>query len=209
MRIWVRNMDAKEHTEAMERTGESVCPTKRDIRTEVLKRRAGLSHEERKIASIRIAERIIGHQWFYQSEYVLIFANYGSEIDTTEIITEALQKGKKVYLPKVVGNDMDFYRITSLEELQNGYKGIPEPVCCEERFPYSDEMASKTVMIMPGVAFDPYKNRIGYGRGYYDRYLAAKKLLQLRTIAIGFQCQIVAKLPGEEYDIRPYQVIVV
>ena len=54
-----------------------------------------------------------------------------------------------------------------------------------------------------------YKNRLGYGKGYYDRFLSDKELLQLRSIAVGYRCQAVEELPVEEHDIRPYQVILV
>ena len=62
-------------------------------------------------------------------------------------------------------------------------------------------------MIMPGVAFDAGRNRIGYGKGFYDKYLQDKEALQLRTIAIGFGCQMIDAIPAEENDIRPCQVI--
>ena len=71
--------------------------TKKEIRKQVLELRGGLSEQERRMASLKVADRIIGHQWFYQAEHLLIFVSYGSEIDTSEIISEALRKGKKVY----------------------------------------------------------------------------------------------------------------
>ena len=137
----------------------------------------------------------------------MIFASYGSEIDTSEIISEALRTGKRVYLPRVEGLEMQFYRIYSLEELTEGYRGIPEPDGTSERYLYSENEADHTLMIMPGVAFDPYRHRIGYGKGFYDRFLEGKEALSLRTIAVGFWCQMVEEIPQEEKDIRPYQVI--
>lgn len=186
-----------------------IADRKRNIRREALSRRDQLSQKERQIASYKLADRIIGHQWFYRSDMLLIFASYGSEIDTSEIINEALRTGKKVYVPKVEGEIMHFYRICTMEELTPGYRGIPEPDGSSERYMYEEEEADRTLMIMPGAAFDPYKNRIGYGKGFYDKYLADKEKLQLRTIAIGFHCQMVEEIPCEESDIKPYQVIVV
>ncbi len=186
-----------------------------EIRREVLKRRNELSDEFRRIAALKLADRLIGHQWFYRSDTILVFAGYGSEIDTTEIIEEAIRTGKKVYLPKVEGEQMDFYRIRSLDDLSPGFKGIPEPdsyVGSEyalERYEYVPEEMEHTLMIMPGVAFDPYRNRIGYGKGYYDRYLSDKEGLALRTIAVGFQCQAVETIPAKVHDVKPYQVILV
>ena len=101
------------------------------IRQQVLKAREALSPEERRKASILVTERILGHQWFYRSDIFLCFVSYGSEIDTHELINEALRLGKKVYVPKVTNvsekSEMRFYRMTNMSELSVGYKGIPEP----------------------------------------------------------------------------------
>lgn len=102
---------------------------------------------------------------------------------------------------------MHFYRISSLNQLEAGYKGILEPYDTSEEYIYQSGAKEKTLMLMPGVAFDPFRRRLGYGKGFYDKYLADKKELQLHTIAIGFQCQMVEELPQDEQDIRPYQVI--
>ncbi len=188
---------------------EGYTETKRDIRRKILSIRDGLTKEEREKASLLITERICGHQWFYLAEIFLAFVSYGSEIDTTEILSEALKKGKKVFVPKVCGEDMFFYRITCLEELTVGYKGILEPEGNTECFEYDPAQADKVLMLMPGAVFDSKRNRIGYGKGFYDRYLAHKEALQLRTIAVGYQCQMVEEILAEEQDIRPYQVICV
>lgn len=197
-------------------TENNLAGEKKKIRAQVLKLREALSHEERDRAAVLLTERILGHQWFYCSDTLLAFASYGSEIDTGELIDEALRQGKKVYLPRVTtvgiqrkAPEMEFFRIHSREELQPGYRGIPEPSPEGERYVYREGEASRLLMLMPGVAFDAYKNRMGYGKGFYDRYLAGKEDLRLRTIGIGFQCQLVEKLPCDENDIAPYQVICV
>lgn len=188
---------------------------KRTIRRAALAVRDGMSGEERKKGSLLLTERILGHQWFYGSEEILCFVSYGSEIDTGEIISEALRLKKKVYVPKVISFgeeeqlEMDFYRITSTEDLREGYKGILEPLGDTESYQYTPERAAHTLMLMPGAAFDGLRNRIGYGKGFYDRYLADKEALQLRTIAVGFKCQLVEEIPAQDTDIRPYQVICV
>lgn len=182
---------------------------KAEIRKKVLLQRNELSGEERRKASFLLTERILGHQWYYLSEVLLGFVPYGSEIDVMEILQDALQKGKKLYLPKVEGDDMEFYLVESLADLEEGYKGIMEPKGDTPCFAYEENTADKVLMLMPGAAFDGTRNRIGYGKGYYDRYLQDKESLQLRTIAVGFQCQMVEEIPSEEFDIRPYQVICV
>lgn len=182
---------------------------KADIRREVLQYRKALDEVQRQKASIILAERILGHQWYYLSENLLGFVPYGSEIDVREILEDALKRGKKLYLPKVLGEEMEFFRVTSLNELQSGYRGILEPAGNTECFVYDEDLAEKTLMLMPGAAFDKERNRIGYGKGYYDKYLLEKPNLQVRTIGVGFACQMVEQIPSQEWDIRPYQVICV
>lgn len=183
--------------------------TKREIRKRVIQLRNQLPEEERERASFLITERILGHQWFYLSDTILGFVSYGTEIDTSQILTEALKQGKKVYVPKVEDDEMKFYRIYSMDELKIGYKGIPEPQGDSECFSYKEELVSKQLLLMPGVAFDMQRNRIGYGKGFYDRFLEDKPAMQLRSIAIGYACQLVESIPTEEQDIKPYQVICV
>lgn len=183
--------------------------SKSQLRREVLKQRNELDNSERNRASCVLSERIIGHQWYYLSDSLLGFVPYGSEIDVTDILKDALRKGKKLYLPKVLGEEMQFFRVSSLEELESGYKGIWEPRGEGEAFAYEEETVQRTLLLMPGVAFDGSRNRIGYGKGFYDKYLQDKELLQLRSIAVGFKCQMLKEIPSQELDIKPYQVICV
>lgn len=182
---------------------------KRRLRREILAKRNALTDEERRIASLKLTERLLGHQWFYRAEVILGFISFGSEIDTTEFLQEALRLGKKVYVPRVEGSSMEFYRLLSMEELKEGYKGIREPDGTTEVFDYRAAVRAGTgmLLIMPGVAFDRYRNRLGYGMGFYDRYLQQKPILATYSIGVGFDCQMTGQLPAEDTDIRPYQVL--
>lgn len=206
---------------------------KKRIRRRVLARRDALTSQEQRRASCLITERLLGHQWFYRTGSLLCYVSYGSELDTRELIREALRLGKEVYVPKVGENRrMDFFRIGALEELHPGFHGILEPP--DTARIYVGEGAERALMLMPGVAFDLCGNRLGYGGGYYDRYLAAHPQFQTRldpqgavyadialddaqrymgqayTMAIGHSCQLVeGPLPVEETDCRPCQVILV
>lgn len=191
---------------------------KKRLRKELLAKRDALSKEEQIRAQVLITERILGHQWYYLSDTLLAFVSYGSEINTLEIVSEALRIGKKVFVPKIVPKEHDeagkkdemlFFQIRSLEELQPGYKGIPEPDGLSERYVYDEEKTKRTLLLMPGVGFDPYGNRMGYGKGFYDRFLEDKEKLILRSIAIGHACQRTECIPMEEKDVKPYQVILV
>ena len=182
---------------------------KQMIRRQVLYKRSQMTEKERERGDILITERLLGHQWFYRAQKVLTFVSYGDEIDTTALIEEALRMGKEVYVPKVEGEVIRFYRISSLNELEDGYKGIKEPSGNEPLYEYDPEECDKTILIMPGVAFDQLKHRIGYGKGFYDRFLQDKEALRLKSVAIGYSCQLVDKIESSEYDINPYQVILV
>ncbi len=188
---------------------ENLKEEKKHIRREILNKRDALTIMDQERAEVLITERILGHQWFYLSDVILGFASYGSEIRTWEILTESLRKKKKLYLPKVMEDKMQFFRVEALEELQRGYKGIWEPSGEGEAYAYQPEEAKRTLLIMPGVAFDPYGNRMGYGKGFYDRFLEDKEGLQIRSIGIGHACQRVEKVPTGSFDVKPYQVILV
>lgn len=193
---------------------EEIYLQKRKIRREVLERRDKLPQPLRAAASLLVTDRIIGHQWFYRADTILCFASFGSEINTDGILEEVLSKGKSLYLPRVVQLEreslpsMNFYQVTSTARLVKGYQGIREPDGRSEAFCFRPEEADRTLMLMPGVAFDSLRNRLGYGRGFYDRYLvSAADPGQWHTIALGFACQLVDEIPSCEGDIRPYQVI--
>lgn len=183
---------------------------KRAMRKRILRQRDGLSEEERKKGDILLTERILGHQWYYRSEYLLCYVSYGSEISTLAILQEALRAGKKVYVPKVLQDEeaqMAFFQIQSTKDLSEGYKGILEPMGNTQMYVYTEEKTERTLMLMPGVAFDSFRNRIGYGKGFYDRFLSDKALL--RTIALGYRCQLLERLPASDKDIKPNQIICV
>lgn len=192
-----------------DRHARTLREAKKALRRQVLQRREALSAQERARGALLLAERILGHQWFYLSDTVLGFAGYGSEIGTDEILGECIRQGKRLYLPKVEGDGMRFYRVEDLGRLREGYKGIREPLGDTEEYVYEPGKTGRTLMLMPGVAFDRRRGRMGYGGGFYDRFLEDKEELRLRTIGVGFACQIVEEVPCGEDDIRPYQVICV
>jgi len=182
---------------------------KKAIRKEVLQKRACLNEEDRKCAAFLLEQVICSQEVFLEADILLTFVNYGSEIDVTGIIENAFKYGKKVYVPKVEGDELQFYNITDLNCLQVGYKGIREPAGNTECYQYNPEEADRVLMLMPGVVFDRRGNRCGYGKGFYDRYLADKEALQKQTVGVGFQCQLVEELPFMGWDIRPGRILCV
>ena len=102
-------------------------------------------------------------------------------------------------MPKVVGQDMIFYKLTDFAQLEKGYFGIPEPAG-GEIVQWEDAM-----MVMPGVAFDRENHRVGYGGGFYDRFL--EKHPCIRRVAVAFEFQMLPEVPTEPTDISPEIIV--
>ena len=180
---------------------EKSLETKSVIRNILLQRRRLLSEEECNHKTNMITQKVLIQKEFIDCENLLIYSSYDTEVGTKQIMEEAWKKGKKVFCPRVLSEGkMEFYRITSFEELTEGYKGIKEPSG-------NDLFTEKNgLMILPMTGFDILKNRLGYGKGYYDRYLAAKR--EIITLGFAFQCQKWEKLlPVDEFDIPLRKII--
>ena len=173
--------------------------SKKDIRKRVLEKRNCIPDKEWEDKSRLICEKVVTHPFFLQADAIYCYVDYRREVGTAGIIEQAWMSGKKVASPKVLGDEMEFYYIQSFEDLEEGYKGIAEP---KQTNLALDE---NVLIIMPGAAFDATCNRIGYGKGYYDKYLQAHR--DYKTIAIAFELQIVEAIPAEVYDICPDIII--
>lgn len=180
---------------------------KKEIRQRILKIRKGQSDRDRCLWTGQIAKNVIGHRWFLEAEDIYCYIDFRCEAGTKEIIEQAWESGRHVYIPAVRNHMMEFYQIFSFKDLEVGSYGIKEPAeqfLCRER-KAKPPTPGKALMIMPGVAFDRRRNRIGYGGGYYDRYLASHP--GIHTIAIAFECQMEEEIETEETDIRPELLI--
>ena len=116
-------------------------------------------------------------------------------------VEQALLDGKEVYCPRTHEGRMQFWLVADIKELAPGFKGIWEPLPVK---PYSG-WKQGDLTVLPGVAFDTECRRLGYGGGYYDRFLA--QLPDMQTLALAFSCQIFEELPEEATDIRPGRIL--
>ena len=182
-----------------------IMERKRDIRRLLLKKRNSLTEEQREQYDKLIAEQLFTFTQYVKADTILIYASYQSEVSTYPIIKYALNTDKKIFCPKVLGPGvMEFYEITSLKDVVCGYKNIPEPKYVNN--PYLNIENSNPLMLMPLVGFDHNKNRLGYGGGFYDRYL--QKFPNIYKIALGYECQKYEMiLPTEDTDIKPDRII--
>lgn len=180
---------------------------KKEIRKHILEVRSQKSREEWKTGTDKIMKAVTGHPWFLEADALYCYVDFKGEAGTRGIIERAWELRKKVYVPAVTGDDMSFYRIFSFEELKEGAFGIPEPQEPEAGEKKDEAFCGSVLMIMPGVAFDRKRNRVGYGGGYYDRYLACYTEFYIHTIAVAFECQIVEEIETEETDVKPELLI--
>ena len=164
------------------------------LRKQIREKKRAMTQEEIEQASASLAELFLASKMYQQAKTVYGYLPYNQEVRTVPMLQKALDDGKKVAVPKVYGDEMRFIYLTDLSQVENGYAGIPEPIADG---PVADDPTA--LVLMPGLAFDPEGHRIGYGGGFYDRFLAAEP--NHPTLALGYEFQVLPKLETEEYDI--------
>ncbi len=189
---------------------------KKAFRKQMVQRRDAMGAEARKTADALRKERIQKWDGYQSAELLLFYVSYRSEADTIQLIKEALNEERDVAVPKVVGEEMVFYRITEWSDLVGGYRGILEPDTerCEP-ITYTSGMnggaqngqaetggevvlPERTILFVPGCAFDETGGRMGYGGGFYDRFI--EKNPELLRVALAYEEQLVAEVPREVHD---------
>ena len=181
--------------------------TKQEARELMKKKRKDMDSGERRRQDQEIAKKLLGLDCWQKVSWFFPFVSYGTEVDTISVLRHALEfpvGGKKLHVavPRVRGQEMDFFEITSMEELEPGNYGILEP----KQFCPRVE-AEEGVMLLPGLAFDWNRSRVGYGGGYYDRYLGRYGNEKLLTVAVAYDFQVVDMIEVEEHDRRPQEII--
>ena len=173
--------------------------TKKELRKEILAGRTALSEEEVREKSRAICLAVRGTEAYAKATDICIYMPIRNEVDVRMIVEEAAADGKRLWIPKVIGEEMIFNEYDE-ELMEPGAFDIPE-----SRSEIYLEAGEDTLIIMPGAVFDRYGNRIGYGGGFYDRYL--EKHPECMTMAVCYDMQVVDHIPAESHDIRP-QIIV-
>ena len=165
---------------------------KSSLRKILLEKRDNTSFDLLQIASKQIQKKIKKIKQFRESQKIGSYYPIGSEILTQDIMQEAISNGKEVYLPRVVGKSMEFRKINDFSSLEMGSFDIMEPT---EECPIDNNL---DVLLVPTVGISPIGIRLGYGRGYYDKFLAKNKMV---TISLTLEKQIVKNIPKAEHDI--------
>lgn len=166
-------------------------------------------NEDRKNAE-RIVNRYLDSDYFKRADIIFAYSSMKDEIPTERIIQTALKSGKKVALPKVIspvsdGAKMEFLLVDENTLYINGVYGIMEPECGERVSPAGGN--DRIEILIPGLCFDLAKNRIGYGGGYYDRYLSQLDREKFHITALAYEYQIFEAIPTDEYDSKVDLVI--
>ncbi|MFL0252338.1 5-formyltetrahydrofolate cyclo-ligase [Clostridium neuense] len=171
---------------------------KSELRKKILEIRNSIDVYEKQVKDSKIFNNIINSYQYKHSNNIFIFVSYSSEVDTHKVIEYSLKNGKRIFVPKVISKKlgMEVIEIRGFSDLKRSKYGILEP--CENNYIRPEEI---DVAFIPGLAFDKKGGRLGYGGGFYDRYL---KLLKKSTAKIGlcYSFQVIENVPMEEYDIR-------
>ena len=185
---------------------------KKELRKELLRRRNAMLQQERKEKSARIANKVMALDMFKKSNKVLLYEAIRSEVETELIYREAKKQKKAIYYPRVIGDKMEFYLVDESTEFDISNFGIREPRP-ETTKAYEPNSKDAVFMLMPGAVFDKAGNRIGYGGGYYDKYIhwlyhhIAED--NVAKVAVAFECQLVdiGVIECESHDIKVNYII--
>lgn len=172
---------------------------KKLVRKEILNMRNNMSNEKRILKDKLIYNLFINSDLYKKAKDIFIYVSFGSEVNTHEIIKKAIIDKKNIYVPKIdmKKKEMIAVKIHSLIELSVNNYGILEPINVDK-----DKIANDfDIIVIPGVAFDENGNRIGYGGGYYDKYLE-KNIFKAKKVALAYEEQILERIESDFHDIK-------
>lgn len=177
--------------------------TKREIREQIRQQKRQYSEEQLRQLSQPVIEALLSHPRVIKAQTILLYHSLPDEVDTHDAIRMLLSKGKRIFLPVITGDDrMTIREYLGESNLQKGAFNIMEPTRQDgaETEPFNCDLA-----VIPGVAFDRKGNRLGRGKGYYDRFLSTHP--SVYTIGICFPFQLAERIPTEENDMPVQEVI--
>ena len=173
---------------------------KEQIRRDFKTRRRSLSCEHVRINSDKICENFLDSDIYKNCQNILAYSTIQNEVDLSQIINQALLDNKNLFLPRVEGDSMNFFRINNTDKLQIGSYNILEP---QNGTVYQD--STNSIILVPGIAFSTQGARIGFGKGFYDKYLSQHN--SIFKIGIAYDWQITKSWVTNEFDINMNMII--
>lgn len=173
---------------------------KQTLRAQVRAKKRAMTEEEIAARSEKLGRLLTREPAYQQADTIYFYLPYNQEVRTVPMLERALAEGKQVAVPKVYGETMKFILLTDLSRIGKGYAGIPEPL---DDGPVADD--PHALVLMPGLAFDPQGHRIGYGGGFYDRFLAQEP--NHPTLALCYDFQVYPQLETQAFDIPVDRVL--
>ena len=173
---------------------------KKALRAEIRAKKRAMTAQEIEEKSAALAKAFYETAEYKNAKTIYGYLPYNQEVRTTQMLAHAMADGKQVAVPKVYGDEMKFILLSDLSQVAKGYAGIPEPIAD------GPVAADPTALVlMPGLAFDPEGHRLGYGGGFYDKFLAAEP--DHPTLALCYDFQMLPHLDTESYDIPVDRVL--
>ena len=167
---------------------------KKELRRQIREQKRAMTPEQIETASRRLGELFINTPQYKNAKTIYGYLPYNQEVRTVPMLEQALRDGKRVAVPKCYGDEMKFIYMDDLSKVEPGYANIPEPIADD---PVAEDKTA--LVLMPGLAFTEKGDRMGYGGGFYDKFLAAEP--EHPTMALCYSFQMVDTLPTAEYDI--------
>ena len=170
----------------------SVSIEKAALRKHLLEKRDATSAELRDITSEKIHENLKKNSSFINAQNIACYFSIGSEVKTYDMMLDILKQGKNLLLPRIIDNNIQFHIVSNLEKLEKGTFEIMEPKDGCEKAKKID------CILIPTVGISKLGVRLGYGRGYYDRFLSSTDAVK---ISLTYSKQIVKSIPNDSHDI--------
>lgn len=167
---------------------------KKELRDYIRKFKRAMTKEEIEAKSEKLGELFLASDLYKQAKNIYGYLPYNQEVRTTAMLEQAQRDGKRIAVPKILGDTMIFVWLDDLTAVEKGYSNIPEPI---DLTPVADDHTA--LVLMPGMAFDPEGHRCGYGGGFYDKFLASEP--DHPTLALCYDFQVLPHLDTEEFDI--------
>ncbi|MFH1612411.1 MAG: 5-formyltetrahydrofolate cyclo-ligase [bacterium] len=176
---------------------------KKKLREKIILKRNFLKSFQIKQKSEKIKNTLFAFSVYQESKVIMFYVSFGSEVETKEMIEESLLNKKRIVVPVILKQNLMLSEIYSFDELKKGTYGILEP---DRKFLRIISPKKIDLFLVPGIVFDFKGNRIGYGKGYFDRLLL-KKRKNAKTIGLAFHLQLINTIPYEKHDIPVNKII--